>query len=105
MRHATKNTAGCCDGHGQVHHVATDDPSYEGALSFVLPCRDPECLARRRAAWARECGERPDLSDLRLTSVPPADGAEAAAVASPASRGGCRTTLKAPRPELTRRPA
>jgi hypothetical protein len=55
VRHATKNTAGCCDGHGQVHHVASDDPHYEGALSFIRPCEDPECIARREAEWAREC--------------------------------------------------
>lgn len=45
-----RNTAGCCDGHGQVHHG-------RGALSYVTLCRDPACMARREAEWARLCGE------------------------------------------------
>jgi hypothetical protein len=44
--------ASCCDGYGQVHHG-------EGALSWVTLCRDAECVARREAAWAAECGETP----------------------------------------------
>jgi hypothetical protein len=47
-----RNTAGCCDGDGQVHHG-------EGALSWVTLCHDPACVARREAAWAAECGETP----------------------------------------------
>jgi hypothetical protein len=39
-----RNTAGCCDGDGQVHHG-------EGALSYVTPCRNRECLERGVAAW------------------------------------------------------
>jgi hypothetical protein len=46
------NTAGCCDGDGQVHHG-------EGALSWVTLCRNADCVARREAAWAKECGETP----------------------------------------------
>lgn len=60
--HATRNTAGCCDGSGQVHHVAHDDPHYVGPLAFVTLCRDPACMARREEAWARECGELPATS-------------------------------------------
>lgn len=63
MKHATKNTAGCCDGYGQVHVVATDDPYYEGPLSSVLLCHDPECMARRRARWAAECAPKPDSEE------------------------------------------
>lgn len=44
------NTAGCCDGRGQVHHGF-------GALSYVTLCRDAECVAERERAWAKECGE------------------------------------------------
>lgn len=66
MRNATKNTQGCCDGRGQVHEVAGDDPHYVGPLSFVVLCRDPECIARRDAAWALECGEVPSLAIPRI---------------------------------------
>jgi hypothetical protein len=41
-----RNTAGCCDGRGQVHW-------YGGALAFVSPCREPVCVARREAAMLR----------------------------------------------------
>lgn len=61
MKHPTKNTHGCCDGSGQEHHVAGNDPNV-GALSYVSLCLDPECVARREAAWARECGEEPALA-------------------------------------------
>lgn len=44
------NTAGCCDGRGQVHHGS-------GALHYVTLCRDADCLERREREWARECGE------------------------------------------------
>jgi hypothetical protein len=53
-----RNTAGCCDGSGQVHHGS-------GALSWVTPCRDADCVARREAAWAAECGETPASGDKR----------------------------------------
>ena len=45
-----RNVAGCCDGHGQVHHGF-------GALGYVTLCTDAECVARRERAWAIECGE------------------------------------------------
>jgi hypothetical protein len=53
-----RNTAGCCDGYGQVHHG-------EGALSWVTLCRDADCVARREAAWAAECGETPASGELQ----------------------------------------
>jgi hypothetical protein len=59
MKHATKNTHGCCDGNGQVHVVACDDPYYEGPLSSVRLCLDPACMARREAEWAQMCREDP----------------------------------------------
>jgi hypothetical protein len=39
-----RNTAGCCDGYGQVHHGS-------GALSYVTLCRNPKCLEKGVAAW------------------------------------------------------
>lgn len=57
MKHATKNTHGCCDGHGQVHWVCGDDPHYVGVLSGIDLCFDSECMARREAEFARWCGE------------------------------------------------
>jgi hypothetical protein len=50
--------AGCCDGDGQVHHGS-------GALSYVTLCRNAECVARREAAWAAECGETPASGEER----------------------------------------
>lgn len=52
------NVAGCCDGHGQVHHGF-------GALSYVTLCQDPECVAWRDAGWSHFCGEAPAPPSLR----------------------------------------
>lgn len=49
--------------------VASDNPHYEGPLSYVLPCRDPACVARRERAWAVECGEvEPDESQQKAAA-------------------------------------
>jgi hypothetical protein len=48
--HSPAAPASCCDGSGQVHHG-------EGPLRYVTLCRDADCVARREAAWAAECGE------------------------------------------------
>jgi hypothetical protein len=53
-----RNTAGCCDGYGQVYHG-------EGALSYVTLCRNRECLERGVAAWTDPQHETPALGDKR----------------------------------------
>jgi hypothetical protein len=60
-----RNTAGCCDGRGQVHHG-------EGALSFVTLCPNG-CAAR---AWDEEC-EQPE--ELRTAGGASEKAVEAAA--------------------------
>jgi hypothetical protein len=45
---ADRNTAGCCDGMGQVHFR-------DGSLAFITLCQDRECCERRERDWAREC--------------------------------------------------
>lgn len=59
MARTTKlNTAGCCDGTGQVHMSATDDPEYVGPLSYVAQCTDPGCPADH-GAWRVADRRRP----------------------------------------------
>jgi hypothetical protein len=53
-----RNTAGCCDGDGQVHHG-------EGALSYVTLCRNRECLERGVAAWTDPQHETPASGEKR----------------------------------------
>lgn len=69
MKHATKNTHGCCDGTGQVHHVAGDNPHYVGPLSYIALCHDKACMARRAAAWDRECEPVTDEMVERATAA------------------------------------
>jgi hypothetical protein len=63
-----RNTAGCCDGRGQVHHG-------EGALAFVTLCPNG-CGAK---AWDEECERADLLADL----------------AGPLVTGGCPATREA----------
>lgn len=50
MTHS-RNTHGCCDGTGQVHHG-------EGALSYVTQCQNPSCV---RQCW--DCDYRHPIDE------------------------------------------